>query len=96
MQNPSKKAKNTAVGTNILPQKAKVLPPPTLLAEICLLYGCLCGHVTNLQLHSSWTEFSVVSNFVQPARLKKVRNLVMELPAEFLSGSQSWLGHYHL
>ena len=30
MQKPSKKAKNTAAGTNILPQKAKVLlfPPP--------------------------------------------------------------------
>ena len=32
VQKPSKKAKNTAAGTNILPQKAKVLlfPPPCL------------------------------------------------------------------
>ena len=38
MQKPSKKAKKTAAGTNILPQKTKVLSSPPLLAEICLLY----------------------------------------------------------
>ena len=38
LQNPSKKAKNTAAGTNILPQKAKVLLfPPPLHTETCLL-----------------------------------------------------------
>ena len=38
VQKPSKKAKNTAACTNILPQRQKSYYSPPLLAEICLLY----------------------------------------------------------
>ena len=42
MQKPSKKAKNTAAGTNILPQKAKVLlffPSPPIRGNLPYIHG---------------------------------------------------------
>ena len=48
MQKPSKKAKNTAAGTNILPQKAKVLlfPPPPPYGNLPFIHGGLRETVT--------------------------------------------------
>ena len=43
VQKPSKKAKNTAAGTNILPQKAKVLlffPSPPPPGNLPFIHGC--------------------------------------------------------